>query len=952
MAGPVLSPDEILAGSDVTSAPLASVMQGVPGVDVPGGGGVAPPEAAPTAPRPSGRTVRLLNPAGELRDVPEENLDRALALGFRQESAVQTAAREYVEENRGLKGAAKVGLLQFADEALFGIPELVYEKKADPLDVAKWEALKADHQLANAIGGVGGFAASTVLPGVSALGKGASLAGKAAERGVLDATERVVASRLAAAGVEAGGKRIAAQVVQKALASGAKLGTEALVYAAPQAMTEAALGDPEGAAETVMWAMGSGAVLGGVGAVGKEIFSNVTKSMSGGNLAEAAEKYANEQAIKSHNPYKRISDRLGEVRGGEQAAGKTIREYDLVRRGGEDFEALGARIADARTSVGDAINEHYSVLEKYGAIADARDVAQEMRREVLAPLQKAVGYEGKAAKVERYIDSFLEKTGGATPPTPSYIPEPKAPKIPREPKLPSAPKPLTEVELARELQAKFPEIEIRKGRVLGVTGVEESYGKPFADVLADRNAERMEGHVHDVAEALATHDGEVSRIRSMHAEELGRVQAENAARKARYEELKNLPAELGVQDVLKIRRDLDALIYGEKMPSPDQVDASYKAIRGILKGTLERSAGELEGPEYLQRLDKLNRDFQVLSILQNGAKKNVGRDITNRSVSLTDYISGNAATSVGSAVGHAIGGPLGGVVAGPAVTALGTFGNKWMRENYNRLAVQGAEKFGVLFAEQAMKRAGERLDEIPSILDRMGKATPSKEVRETFPARVLARFAGEHDAPDRTREAEYEMLSTRLAQTAADLEGMTSKIASLTAPFSDGGAPKIAEAYAARQQAVLQHLLETMPKVQETPALFGSKRKTYPPEREILGWIRRVEVTQDPFAVLRHLEAGTLTREHVETLSRVSPWLLGEIRKRILDRAADPKAPVLSSLARSKVQLLLGMEASSPDSLRRLQSMAPQDDAGKIRPLRSASKVPSEQTSIQRISMR
>ena len=43
------------------------------------------------------------------------------------------------------------------------------------------------------------------------------------------------------------------------------------------------------------------------------------------------------------------------------------------------------------------------------------------------------------------------------------------------------------------------------GRVLGVTAVEESYGKPFADLLADRNAERMEGHVHDVAEALAAH---------------------------------------------------------------------------------------------------------------------------------------------------------------------------------------------------------------------------------------------------------------------------------------------------------------------------------------------------------------------------------------------------------------------------------------------------------------
>lgn len=214
------------------------------------------------------KSVNIVDADGKgVGSVDIADLPSMLDEGYTIETPFQKQVNDYVDENKGVVGALKVGVGQIADEALLGIPEMIYDKTADPLAVAQKEALKKEHAAANALGGVVGFGA-TLIPsgGASAVAKagttaatlakvnpaaklfeGASTVGKAAEK--------YVAEKLATAGVEKGAEGLAKKVVSSAAGSGA----EGLVLATPHTITEAALGDPDDAAETLM----AGGLLGG-----------------------------------------------------------------------------------------------------------------------------------------------------------------------------------------------------------------------------------------------------------------------------------------------------------------------------------------------------------------------------------------------------------------------------------------------------------------------------------------------------------------------------------------------------------------------------------------------------------------------------------------------------------------------------------------------------------------
>ena len=131
--------------------------------------------------------VNVVNPDGETESLPATQVAEAIQDGYKIEKPDQKAVREYVEENQGIKGAAKVFAGQAIDEALMGIPELVYDKTADPLDLAKKEALKKQHDFANTVGGVTGF-----LGSMSYGAPLAKLGGKVAE----EAAAKVVGEQL------------------------------------------------------------------------------------------------------------------------------------------------------------------------------------------------------------------------------------------------------------------------------------------------------------------------------------------------------------------------------------------------------------------------------------------------------------------------------------------------------------------------------------------------------------------------------------------------------------------------------------------------------------------------------------------------------------------------------------------------------------------------------------
>jgi len=202
------------------------------------------------------------------------NLPELFKRGYRLETPTEGIVNDYVDENKGISGSLKVGLTESVNAIGLGIPEIIAEKTLDPLEVAKYKALRKDHTYANVAGTVGGTLATFINPvtaATSIAGKLLLPAGKlfqsAAKVGA--ATEKYVAEKL----TNFVGKNIATSIAPKIVGGAA----EGAVIMAPQAITETMLGDPDTAAESLMAGGAVGGIFGTVVGIGGPIFSKLGK---------------------------------------------------------------------------------------------------------------------------------------------------------------------------------------------------------------------------------------------------------------------------------------------------------------------------------------------------------------------------------------------------------------------------------------------------------------------------------------------------------------------------------------------------------------------------------------------------------------------------------------------------------------------------------------------------
>lgn len=849
--------------------------------------------------------VTVRDPTGARKGIRVGDIDKALAEGFQLEDTRQGAVARYLDDHKGLKGDVVAGLESFLDEATLGVNRVVSDHVLSPEQRALDESLKADHAAASTAGAIGGFGTSLLYGGPAF--KGAAKVGDLAAHAVTSTAAKALGTRLAEYGVEHGAESVARQILAKSLGAGAKLGTESLAFAMPAAVTEAALGDPQAAAESLLWNVGVGAALGTVGGGGKELLGRALKGLviapGSGTIAAKLDGYASEQAVKSLNPLKRISDSLARTEGGIEGAGRVIRERGLNRRVGEGFEDLTDRIASEAEKTGEQIGATYKALDDKGVVFDGKALAADLRREVLAPLEKKVGYEGFANKVERYIDSFEGKAIGEAPEAPTLL------KMPKEP----AAREIAEADVLAELKAKHKGQGLRFAPAHRDKFLQEAEGGTLAELTAQRNATAA-------AEAQAKY-----------AEKVARVEATNAERTAQYQELVGKHGQLGAGDVWNIRRDLDRLLYGEGLPNPEQIDKELQAIRGMYKERLDAAVSDHLGEAELAKLKKLNHEYGVLSIVEKGARQNIGRDVSNRTNGLTDYLLGMTGASVG--------GPLG--------TLAGMFGNKWMRENYNTLAMHGADKLGVLFTEQALRKSGQQLERVPSVLGELtaghAKGLPGRSVSELL----------DHDGD---RPERFKRAADRLAAAQSNMMQTEQHLAKVAGALAEGGAPEVAKAYIDVNRKALQYLWETMPKQVRPPPMFGRKgHLSDVSERAMQAWERRVEIVENPYRVLDHVKHGTLTRDHLEALDRVYPATRSKVLAKLAEADAAPNAPVLPPAVRAQVQRLMA-GSTSPAETQRYQAVfgpAPASGDGQGGPIASSGATgggPDLSTETQRVS--
>ncbi len=892
---------------------------------------------------PVNEKIEVVSPNNERGYLPSENVQKAIASGYQIVTPTQKKIDQYVEENKGLKGAAKVALGQFVDEALIGLPELIIDKKGNPFEVAKKDALKREHELANIGGGIGGFGASMFYGGP--LWKGGTVAGEKAAA--------VVAEKLLASGATELGKRTAMQIAKDLVAKGvAKTAggmVEGALMSTPYAITEAALGDPEQAAETMLWGVGLGGVFGGATQVGKDLFkigkdasreallygqdaamrASETSALAARKAAKILTGVDEETILKYANNHERIN-RVGErytkelVKDELDTAADAIREsLDLAKANEERLrlqldQAYGLerqRLANVKPS-----NE--TALEIMGELENLKAVQGNKSDElfnVLAASDTKIDTPKLKSLVSGQMDSLRPVSGGAVFGDAAKAEYRRLESLMGD--LDTLPDQLTPLQAKQIIKQIDPDINFRQG------------AGEFNE-LSDRNAKEFRRFLNKElrktpeAAAILDEQARIAQAMSKASKSFGTIEkATSALNKISGPSGKILRDVLSELESVSGKRFLDRIaesenakrlldksrvidIRDELLP---ELSKEYKTAQQMFERAKEESAYiKRLTPERTQNLIH-RQGFKNASIEDRRAlewlSQKTGKDYTQLVDDLNVFEAFQKASPNGSrravmlgTAGAAVGGAPGAAVGAAVGGALDYFGGAVLKK-----MIDGAPRVsGLLFAEKQMKAVAKKLDEIPSILQKMGEKT--KVGPKTMSLHALNRFI-DPDAEENRRKQESKAerirrINEKSSTWASNQAKAASDIAQLIEPLTQNGAPTIGAALGAKYSNAVNYVFSQAPKPPRPNSPFARDYEWKPSDQEIAAFEQKIQVVMDPFSVFDDLKQGTLTRNHIAALKAVYPKMYEQFKNRVIMSAMTGSKP-LSYEKRMKLSLLL-----------------------------------------------
>lgn len=362
--------------------------------------GGASPEASPINPNnltASGQeaATKLVDPNGKTWDVPASMMNEALDKGFRPEYEKEIKLRDFAQGYNNPGGSAFVGAASFANQAAFGLPELIIEKTDFLSETGKdrFHALNEQHDAAHTVGGIGGFVANLFVGGP--LFKGAAKLGTAAEGLIL-------------------GGEASTSTARAILAASAKTATESAVITLPHSLTEAALGDPQDSAESMLMAVGIGAVLGGAGKGIGSAAKGIGKATVGVLGTKPVQTQAENMALRAIGAQKVQLKKLGAESKSELGQWVLNNVFD---EGGLTLDQAASKIESINSSAGADIGKTLRVLDE--RIATNPELAGEgfNNSNVLFKIDDLIAkfdepHLQAEARALRKVQATIEKRGG------------------------------------------------------------------------------------------------------------------------------------------------------------------------------------------------------------------------------------------------------------------------------------------------------------------------------------------------------------------------------------------------------------------------------------------------------------------------------------------------------------------------------------------------------------
>lgn len=886
----------------------------------------------------SGEMIQVKNLDGETGTIPSENVQKALSQGYQVIGPSERAINEYVEENKGIKGTLKVGINQLIDEFALGLPEIVLEHTADPFQVAKFEALKKDHELSNVIGGTGGFIGSLLYGGPLF-----NAAAKASTKTTL------VAEKILAASAGEVGKRTATtaakEIVKKMAVQGLGSGVEGAVLTAPHAITEAALGDPDAAAETLLYGVGIGAMFGAGGSAAKDLFKlgkdatraaltygkeateSPTAKLAARKLAKVITGVDEDTILKYANNHERINQV-----GATHTLESVKDEIDTGIRGlREKIELAKENVLKNELDLNQAYNLEKQRLiqtrapetlapEIMGTLEEQKAVLGDLSNQLL-DVNITSGHTIRTSTLKKMvteqINALSPVKGGAIIGEAAKAEQVRLAQLRAD--LDTFPKTIDMVATKKIIKQIDPDINY-SGTAGSFNDISSKNKKAFraflnenlksspeaAEILSEMSrraqvlskASKKFGTLEKATSSLRSIASENGKLNRQLLDELSSVSGKNfSAQLKELEDAKSLLNMSKVQDikgvllpekteqVFRLKQDLDDLML-RNQPLERLTEARTQSIirnQGFKTASIEdRRAldflGEQTGKNYTQLIEDLN-------VFEAFKKSN---------------LAGSRRAVTGGAIGGAIGGMPGAAVGTMVGSTLDYFGGALLKQ-----VIDGKPAMsGLLFAEQQMKKVAEKLDEIPKALEGLSK-------KNTGNAKTISLHAIERVFSDDTRSKSVESRAKKLMELTeksstlvSNPEAMTNQVARIISPLSQGGAPNIAGALGAKYNEAMAYVFSQAPKPPRPQSPFAKQYDWKPSDAQLAAFEQKMQTVLDPFSVFDDLARGTLTKNHVDALKKVYPKLLEKIQDRVQKEIMSGVKPVPYQ-QRIKLSLLL-----------------------------------------------
>lgn len=353
---------------------------------------------------------------------------------------------------------------------------------------------------------------------------------------------------------------------------------------------------------------------------------------------------------------------------------------------------------------------------------------------------------------------------------------------------------------------------------------------------------------------------------------------------------------ISFNDLNDLRKTYDKQSKFNQFATPAQNYKSQIAsdLRSLLReqtdslaDTLSAATADATRQTLASELKQANKDYYMSSMLQEKVAKRAEK--SGKFMSTKDLFTGGLYTLLG----------------GPAV-GVGTVAAKELLESDLR------KKFVILSNIQKQSNVIDKklTDSVKNFFKKSAKVT-RPVTNKVLVNSWLARDEKTGATP-KNRQVAFANMSNTVSSLVSDPNKLINRMAKGTSLVSKY-APKTASELQNRMVSAMQFLNSKMPKTNNGGADLLFKKPYEPSNLELAKFERYTQILEAPFSALDELQAGTLTRDHVEALKAVYPTLYSKIQSEVINEISQ--APEDFSYNK-RIQLGILMDLPTDESLR------------------------------------